>query len=228
MRAKDVMTAPVVTAAPEMPVDEVARLLIKRNISALPVVDPEGRLTGIVSEGDLMRRPEAGTERRASWWLALLGDEDRQAIDYARSHGRHAADVMTREVVTVGEDASVGEIAALLEKHRIKRVPVVRDGKVVGIVSRSNLLQALAAWSPPAQPTEDDEALRQRLVDELARAGVDTRYVNVVAHGGVLHMWGTVRTDAQRRAATIAAQAAHPRAIEDNLAVLPRGFGSWE
>jgi len=130
MRARDVMTAPALVVPPDAKVEDIAKLLLRRGISAVPVTGNDGRLAGIVSEGDLMRRVESGTERRPSWWLAVFSNEDALARDYAKSRGRHAADVMTREVVTVGEDATLAEIALLLERHRIKRVPVVRDGKV--------------------------------------------------------------------------------------------------
>ena len=154
MQAKDVMTTKVVTVQPDARVEHIAALLLERSISGVPVVDADGRLLGIVTEGDLMRRPEIGTERHRGWWLRLFGDERERAAEYARAHGSRAADVMTRNVVTVSEETSVGEIARLLEEHRIKRVPVVRDDKVVGIVSRANLLQS---WrrGPPRPPRSD-------------------------------------------------------------------------
>jgi len=220
MQAKDVMTAPAVTVAPETPVEEIAKLLLKRGISAVPVLDAGGRLVGIVSEGDLVRRPEAGTERRPAWWLALLRDGDDRARDYAKSHGRRAADVMTREVVLVDEHATLTSIATLLEKHRIKRVPVLRDGRVVGIVSRANLLHGLPAHPPAAPAALDDEALRARVFDEIRRAGVDTAFVNVVVYGGKLQLWGGVRSPEQHAAARIAAQTlAGARTVEDHLGV---------
>jgi len=220
MQARDVMTSPVISVAPDTTVKEIARLLLKRGISAVPVVDAEARLMGIVSEGDLVRRPESGTERRPPWWLGLFGDEDQQARDYAKSHGRRAADVMTRDVVSVDEYATLAAIATLLEKHRIKRVPVTRGGKVVGIVSRANLLQGLAAQPPAAPVALGDEALRARVFKEIERAGVDTTFVNVVVYAGTVHLWGGVRSPEQHAAARIAAQTlAGARAVEDHLGV---------
>ena len=223
MQGKDVMTSPVISVAPDATVGEIATLLLKRSISAVPVLDGYGQLVGIVSEGDLVRRPESGTERRPSWWLALLGDSDQQVNDYAKSHGRRAADVMTREVVSVNEHATLASIATLLEKHRIKRVPVLRDGRVVGIVSRANLLQGLAAH-PPAPPAAlDDEELRARVLAEIRHAGVDTVFVNVVVYAGRIQLWGGVTSPAQHAAARIAAEAvAGVRAVEDNLGVLSK------
>ena len=206
MRAKDVMTAPAVVVAPDTTVEEIAKLLLKRGISAVPVIGADGRLAGIVSEGDLMRRVESGTERTRSWWLSVFGDADAQAREYAKSHGRRAADVMTRKVVTVAEDATLAEIAELLERHRIKRVPVVREGKVLGIVSRANLLHGLASQAAVAPAARADDTLRPRIEEEMRRAGVDTVFVNVVVGDAAVHLWGIVPTQAQLDAAGIAAE----------------------
>lgn len=203
------MTAPAVVVPPDAKVEDIAKLLLRRGISAVPVVEPGGRLVGILSEGDLMRRVESGTDRSPSWWLRTFGDADSLAHDYAKSRGRRAADVMTREVVSVGEDATLQEIAALLERHRIKRVPVVRDGKVMGVVSRANLLQGLAshpAAMPPARPGH--EALRKRVAEEMRRAGVDFTFINVVVGSEALHLWGFVHSEQQLEAARIAAETA--------------------
>lgn len=149
MFARDVMTRNICMVTPDTPVPAIARLLLQHRISAVPVVAADERIVGIVSEGDLMRRPEIGTERRRAWWLEMMLSRADLAGDFVKMNGRSARDVMTASVVTVGEDATVGEIAALLEEKRIKRVPVVRDGLVVGIASRSNLLQGLAASAGP-------------------------------------------------------------------------------
>lgn len=220
MLCKDVMTTSVVSVPPDTTVREIAKLLLKRGISAVPVLDADGKLLGIVSEGDLLRRAETGTERQPSWWLTLIGGAD-TVHDYIRSHGTLAADVMTREVISVNETATLASVATLLEKHRIKRVPVMRDGKVVGIVSRANLLQGLAAQPPAAPAVPDDEALRTRVLDEMGIAGVDTVYVNVVVYGRRVQLWGGVNTPEQRVAARIAAEAVSgSHAVEDNLSVL--------
>lgn len=207
MRAKEVMTAPAICVNEEASVGEIARLLLAHRISAVPVIDGAGRLVGIVSEGDLVRRVESGTQRQASWWLTLFADDDARARDYAKSRGSRAADVMTREVLTVGEEAELAEIATLLENRRIKRVPVVRDGKATGIVSRANLLQGLASEPRAASPpTMNDEALRERIMAELDSAGVPTQYVNVVVGTDAVHLWGLSRSVQQRETARIAAE----------------------
>lgn len=226
MQAKDVMTSPVVTVSPDASVTDVAKLLLERHISAAPVVDESGNLLGVVSEGDLMRRPEAGTERRPSWWLTLLSDPQDEAREYLKSHGLRARDVMTRHVLTVDEDASLQEIATLLEKHRIKRVPIMRDGKVVGIVSRANLLQALVAQSRPAPPQADDRALRQAVVDALKSTGARMLYINVVVSEGVVHLWGMAHSEEEKNAMCVAAEAVTgSRQVCERITLLPRGAG---
>ena len=207
MQAKDVMTTPVVTVSPQTLIEEVARVMLERRVSAVPVVDTKGRMQGIVSEGDLIRRVETGTEKHRSWWLDLLTSSDVKAMEYVKSRGRTAGDVMTREVVTVSERATLAKIATLLERHRIKRVPVVRDGKVVGIVSRANLLHGLVAQkSPTASGLATDREIRARVIKEIERADVDRSYVNIVVAKGIVELWGLVKTEQEKRALGVAAR----------------------
>jgi CBS domain-containing protein len=145
MRATDVMASPVVAATAQITVQHVARMMINHRISGVPIVEGDQQLIGIITEGDLLRRVEAGTERQSSRWSEWLQPNSRLAADYVKSHARRVADIMTRNVVTVDEFATLSEIADLLEKHRIKRVPVVHDGKLVGIVSLADLLRILAS-----------------------------------------------------------------------------------
>lgn len=221
MRAGDVMTTRVVTVGPDTAVRTIAQTLVERGISAVPVVDGEGRLLGIVSEGDLMRRAEAGTERQPSWWLDLLASPEDKARDYSRAHGLTARDVMSREVVTVDEDSSLASVAALLERHRIKRVPVVRDGALVGIVSRANLLHGLIAAQPASAATAgDDSAIRERILAAVAEAGLAEPYVNVVVSGGRVQLWGMVSSEAEKDALRVAAETAPGVvAVENNVVV---------
>lgn len=226
MRAVDVMTTEVVTVSPETEVRELAKIMLERGISALPVVDASQTLVGIVSEGDLMRRPEAGTERKPSWWLRLFADEREEAQAYVKSHGQHARDVMTTDVVTVAEETPIGEVARILERNRIKRVPVVRDGKVRGIVSRANLLQGLACYEAEAAPPEGDQALRQAVLDAVAETGIGHHFVNVIVKDGVVQLWGTVWTEDERRAVRVAVEAVPGiERIENHVAVLPKTIG---
>src|SRR6266536_3997807 len=152
MQARDVMTTRVVTVEPDTAIEEVAKRLFENRISAVPVVEGDGRLVGIVSEGDLMRRPESGMERRPSWWLSFLLLPEQSAASYVKAHGRHAKDVMTRNVIMVEDSARIEGIAEILEKHGIKRVPVIREGKLVGIVSRADLLHGLVARQTGVSP----------------------------------------------------------------------------
>jgi CBS domain-containing protein len=202
-------------------VEEIARLLLERRISGVPVVDAAGRVLGIVSEGDLMRRPELGTEPHRGWWLRLFGDDRERATEYARAHGTRAEEVMTRDVIAVQEDTPVGEIARLLEAHRIKRVPVVRDGALVGIVSRANLLHGLAAHPAPAPPgrSVDDRAVRDEVARALQREGWTAQGpLNVTVTDGVVELWGLVESEEVRRAILVAAEnVPGVRAVKDNL-----------
>jgi CBS domain-containing protein len=161
MKVAQAMTRQPVTADPSMSVRDAAMLLVKHGISAVPVVDGSGALLGIVSEGDLVRRGDVVRDERQSWWLQMLAEGEHLApgfLDYVRSGGRQVRDLMTRHVITVEEDTPLPEVARLLEEHRIKRVPVLRQGKVVGIVSRADLVRALAheeetAERPPRPAT---------------------------------------------------------------------------
>jgi CBS domain-containing protein len=170
MKAADVMVSRVVTVAPETSVQEVAGILLANRISAVPVVDDSGALVGIVSEGDLIHRVEVGTERQYSWWLKLVGDPGTFARDYVKAHAKRAADVMTKHVVTASSEMPLAERAGLLERHRIKRVPIVDNGKLVGIVSRANLVQALAALRRDitVESNVTDASLRDRICAEIS------------------------------------------------------------
>jgi CBS domain-containing protein len=208
MQARDVMTKEVCTVGPDTQVGEIAKLLLARRISAVPVVDAKGMLCGIVSEGDLLRRAETGTERRRSWWLELLVENRELAHEYVKSHGLTAKDVMTAPVVTVGEDTDLAEIASVLERNRIKRVPVTQKGKLVGIVSRANLLQALAvAGTPKAKAPADDRALREAIIAAFKRqTWTPDLTVNVTVKDGQVSLYGLVASEDERRAMRVAAE----------------------
>jgi CBS domain-containing protein len=208
MKAKDVMTRNVISIAPDVSVFEAWRLMLQHNISGLPVVDRAGSVVGIVTEGDFLRRAETGTERKRPRWLEFLVGPGRLAKDYVRSHARRVDEVMTYDVETVTEDAQLGDIVALMERHRIKRVPVVRDGQVVGIVSRANLLRALAGVAAEIPPgTQSDEAIREGVLAELDRQSWGPRNaIDVIVRNGVVELWGTVIEARLRDAARVAAE----------------------
>jgi len=195
MRAMDVMTTDVITVDPNTTVQDLAKLLAERGISGAPVVDSGGALVGVVSEGDLLHRAEIGTahrhrERRRSWWLDHFASD--LARDYLKSHGRTVRDLMTHDVVTVTEDTELADVAALLEARRIKRVPVVRDGKVVGIISRANIVRAVGATkgAPPQSGETDDRLIRARLLGELGREEWARVWPeDIIVRNGVVHFW---------------------------------------
>lgn len=223
MKARDVMTTDVVTVGPTTPVSEIAAQLLERRISAVPVVDSERRVIGIVSEGDLMRRPEVGTERRSSWWLQLFGSADELAQAYLKSHGRTAFDVMTRHVVSVAEDAEIAHVADLLESRHIKRVPVVRQDRLVGIVSRADLLRALVAAPQGAVPAPSDDGKLYETVMNHVRAEpwANTLHLNVVVQNGEVQLWGVATSEEQREALRVLVEGVPGvRAVHDGLRVI--------
>jgi CBS-domain-containing membrane protein len=223
LTAADVMTTDVITVAPDATVRDIATLLRSKGISGVPVVDAAGQILGIVTEGDLILREAIAGEHHRSWWLSLFDDPNVVARDYAKSHGRVAKDVMTTPVISVGPATMLSEIAKTLERHRIKRVPVVNDNKLVGIVSRSNLLQALAVADVSRQGANDDRAIREQLLAELQKQHwVHMGLKNVVVQDGVVSLWGMVSSDDERRALRIAAEnVPGVKGVEDNLTSIP-------
>jgi len=207
MRAVDVMTTDVITVAPEMTVQDLAKLLAERGISGVPVVDKAGRLVGVVSEGDLLHRAEIGTarrhrERRRSWWLDHFASD--AARDYIKSHGRTVDDIMTRNAVTVTEETDLADVAALLEARRIKRVPVMRGNQVTGIISRANIVRAVGATKgAPARDAEsDDRTIRGQLLNELGREEWAKLWAeDVIVRDGVVHYWLSEDEPAEKREA---------------------------
>jgi CBS domain-containing protein len=222
MLAVDVMTTEVISVAEDATVPAVARLLAERGISAVPVVDKDNRVIGMVSEGDLLHRAETGTERRRSWWLEIMASTNKLAEDYIKSHSGKVKDVMTRNVLSVAETTPVGDIALLLETNRIKRVPVVRDGELVGIVSRANLVQALAMTidEPPSGGARaDDRNIREQLLAELkAQRWAEVSAANVTVKDGVVHLWSSYLSEQEKRALIVAAEnIPGVRQVEDHM-----------
>ncbi len=228
MKAKDVMTTEVVYADPETSVRAIAQTLLKRRISAVPVIDDGGRVIGIVSEGDLMRRPESETDRPRSWWLKLLETPEDRASQYLKSHGLTARDVMTREPITVTEDTPLEEIAIILERKAIKRVPVLRNGKLVGIVTRADLLHGLVARAGQAvKPVPLAPPTREAVIAEIGDAGLSLHYVNVVIADDAVHLWGGVNSALERDAIALAAKRTPGvTRVENHLVVIPPQLGA--
>ncbi|MBI3198649.1 MAG: CBS domain-containing protein [Rhodospirillales bacterium] len=224
MRAKQVMTRQIHAVMADASVYDAAQVLLNAGISAAPVIDADGKLIGIVSEADLMYRTEIGTVPGKSWLQRLLADDAVLANDYIRAHSHRVADVMTKNLVTADERATLGEIATLMQRHRVKRIPIVRNGKVVGIVSRANLLQGLLARdSASSEDPTANEAVRTLVTSELARHGWATSQTScVVAENGVVHLWGYVNSDVVRDAYRIAAENVRGvKRVENHMKVLP-------
>ncbi|HEY6441499.1 MAG TPA: CBS domain-containing protein [Acetobacteraceae bacterium] len=208
MIASDVMTRNVLSVPPDATVAQAVELMLERGISGLFVVDATGTLAGIVTEGDLLRRDELGTERRRSWWLRLIASPGRQAADFTRTHGRRVADVMTHDVLSVRTDAPLEEIVTLMEERRIKRVPVLEGDRVVGVVSRADLLRALAvAAREHAVGTRDDGSIRVQILNTLNREPwAPKTTLNLTVVNGVVDLWGTIGNDHERRAISVIAE----------------------
>lgn len=225
MQAIDIMTPNVVCVDADTNVRDIAQLLLEHRISAVPVIDDERKVLGIVSEGDLMRRVKEDANNSRSWWLSLFtGGKD--AGEYVKSHGRKAHEVMTPNPLTVEENAPLHTIARLLEKHHIKRVPVVREGKLVGIVSRANLLQGVAnAVVAPTESPADDRQIREAILEEVRKhAGVRTETISIIVDGGAAEIWGLVESLDQKQAVTVAAEnTPGVTKVENNLGMMPRG-----
>src|SRR5579883_2692822 len=220
MRAQDVMTTEVVTVTPETSVQDLARLMSERGISGVPVMEGD-RLVGIVSEGDLLHRAETGTERRTARrrWRWFDGSPAEAAREYVKAHGRKVGEIMTRAVITVDAEADLAEVARVLETNRIKRVPVLRAGRLVGIISRANLVRALAAAEE-----SDDRAIRARLLAELnGREWARVWPEDIVVKDGVVHLWlSDDRSEDERAALRVAAEnVPGVRRVEEHLVPAP-------
>lgn len=225
MRAKDVMATNVATVSADMGIAEIAKLMLEQRIGAVPVVDADGHILGIVSESDLMHRPETGAKLRQPRWLAFLADPEGGTEEYVKTHGLRARDVMTQPAITVAEEAPLSEIAQLLEEQRIRQVLVAREGKLIGLISRRDLLHELLAQieALKASASLDDQTIRQTLLEALKKEdwapGV---YLHIVVTDGVVHLWGLAPSEQVRNALRIAAEnIPGVREVKDHLGHLP-------
>lgn len=220
MKAKDVMTSTVISVQPNATILQAARQMLQHHISGLPVITQSGEIVGILSEGDFLRRREIATERRHSRWLEFLMGPGKLAVEYAHSHGRKVAEVMTTEVHTVTEDTTLEDIVELMERRRIKRVPVMRGKEVVGMVTRSNLMRAMVSLARAEQkPANDDATIRETLLAEMQKESwAPAAMVNVVVRDGIVELWGVVIDERQREALKVAAEnIPGVRAVKDHM-----------
>jgi CBS domain-containing protein len=219
MRAHHIMSRDVITVTPQTKIEDAANIMLRSHISGLPVVDDDAQLVGIVSESDFLRRSEIGTGRKRAAWLQFLLGPGKAAADFVRERGRRVEDVMTQAPITVDEETPLDELVGLMEKNGIKRLPVMRDNKLVGIVTRSNLLQAVASMAREIpDPTADDEHIRERIT--RAVNATDWRPVGfeVTVRNGVVHLHGIITTDKARQATIVAAEnVAGVKKVHDHL-----------
>jgi CBS domain-containing protein len=222
MKASDIMEKSVIAVGSDAGVSEAVRIMLQHKISGLPVIDAKGELVGIVTEGDFLRRTETGTEVQRTRWLQLLAGTGRLAEEYVRSHGRKVAEVMTTDVAAVSEDTELSAIVSIMEKRRIKRVPVVRDRKVVGIVTRADLLRGFARVIPggaAAEAPKNDLELRNRIVAELNRLPWAARNtISVTVKNGEVDLQGAIFNVKERDALRVAAEnVPGVKAVHDHL-----------
>ena len=208
MKAQDVMTRDVITIDPDSTVLQAARLMLQHHVSGLPVVDGNRNLVGVLSEGDFLRRRETKTERRRSRWLEFLMGPGRMAAEYSHSHGSKVSEVMSTDVQSVEQDTALEDIVELMERKRIKRVPVLCGGQLVGIVTRSNLMHAMVSLARMAQPaSKDDAAIREKLLAEMQHEKwAPLATVDIVVHEGMVELWGVIVDERQRTALKVAAE----------------------
>lgn len=223
MKAQDIMTRDVIAVQPDTPVHSIAAQMTEKRISGVPVVNAEGELLGIVSESDLLHRAELGTERKRKWWLSLFGDPDQMARDFAKTHGFKAQDVMTRSVVSVSEDTDIKEVANTLDTQRVKRLPVIRDGKLVGIITRSDLVRALSRteMTPSTTAPLDDATIHANLTRRMReQEWLDSMYLNATVTNGVVELHGFIASVDRRRALRVLVEETPGvRGIDDHLVV---------
>jgi CBS domain-containing protein len=202
MKARDVMAHPVISVDADTPVQVAIRLMLQKKISGMPVVDGSGNLLGMVTEGDFLRRAEAGTEHKQSRWLDFLMGPGQLADQYTKAHGRKVGEVMTKDVKSVDEHTQLGDIVAVMERNRIKRVPVLRGRKIVGIVTRANLLRALASVMYKLPPGKaDDFGIREKIIEQLkSEKWAPVATIDVIVRDGVVTLTGYVLDERQRDA----------------------------
>jgi CBS domain-containing protein len=210
MIVADVMTRKVLSVAPDETVEHAANLMLRHGISGLFVVDAKGTLVGVVTEGDLLRRDEIGTQRHRPWWLRVLVSPGKQALDFTHAHGRRVSDIMTPEVICVAVDAPLEDVVETMEKQRIKRVAVTENGHMIGVVARSDLLRALLSReraNKPAATQEDERTIRGAILSGLeAQSWAPMTTLNVTVANGAVDVWGTITNPDERRAICVIAE----------------------
>src|SRR5258708_637100 len=229
MRAHQIMSRPVITIAPETTLVYSASTMMQRHVTGLPVVDAAGKLVGIISEGDFLRRSEIGTQRKRGQFLRFILGPGQAATDFVHEHGRKVAEIMTREPLTISEDTTLEDIVELMEKNHVKRLPVMRGDQVVGIVSRANLLQAVATLARQIpDPTADDDHIRNRVIDALSKNDCGPFGLSVIVRDGIVHLSGVITEERSRQAAIVGAEnIAGVRKVRDHLCLVDPMTGMY-
>lgn len=223
MKVRDVMTKHLISILPDVHVREAARMMAGNAISALTVVDARGSLVGILSEGDLLHRRELNTETRRSWWLDLFASDRDLAADFVKSHSQKVRDVMTTKVITASPDDALVDIARRFEKHRIKRMPVMENERLIGIVTRANLVQALAGMKELPLPNETDAMLKREIDHRIAEQPWGRRPLSICVSNGNVDITGIVYNDSERDAIRVTAEnTPGVGAVANNLRVVSR------
>jgi len=207
MRVHQIMTRKVISVGPDTSVVEAANTMLQQHISGLPVVSETGKLVGIISEGDFIRRAEIGTQRRRGRWFKILVGPGGAATDFVHEQGRKVREIMTPAPLTVTEDATLEDLVEVMEKNHVKRVPVLRGDQLVGIVTRANLLQAVADLARDVpDPTADDDHIRSRVFTAIEKTDWKPIVLRVAVRNGIVHLSGAIFNERSRQAAIVAAE----------------------
>jgi CBS domain-containing protein len=229
MRAHQIMTKDVISVAPHASILDAAKIMLRCHVSGLPVLDADGKVLGVVSEGDFLHRTEIGTARKRSSWLEIFVGPGSAADDFVHEHGRKVEDVMTSNPVTVEEETPLDELVRLMEKHHIKRLPVRRGKTLVGIVTRSNVIQAVASMAAEIpDPTADDDHIRERITRAVDATDWCPIGFQVTVRNGVVHLHGLIIDQHSRRAAVVAAEnTAGVKQVHDHLCLVDTYSGFY-
>jgi CBS-domain-containing membrane protein len=222
MKAHDIMTRDVATVRADTSVRDIAALMVERHISGVPVLSDDGTIIGIVSQSDLLHRVEMGTERKHKWWFRVFDDSDAAAREYAKAHGLRARDTMSRYVISVRHDAELRDVADILDSHRVKRVPVLDGGHLVGIISRGDLVRALSEVQVSKAPTKIDNGALHKTLHERIRTQpwINDSYINLTVNDGVVELWGfVVSADQHSALRALVEETEGVRQVEDKLSV---------
>jgi CBS domain-containing protein len=223
MRVHQIMTRNVVAVSPETTIVEAAKIMLQHHVGGLPVVDATGKLVGMVSDGDFIRRTEIGTEQRRGRWFSRAFARNRIAADFVRAHGRKVGDIMTPNPVTVAEDTPLEQVVEVMEANNVKRLPVIDGDRLVGIVAYADFVQAIAALAHQIPgPTSDDDTLGDQISAAIDKAALHPCRFTVVVRSGVVHLNGVVKDDKMRQAARVAAECVPGvRQVHDHLWIYP-------